>query len=156
MTDEIVDLTMVDQPPVNTEVVTASSSLLVGGGPSGSDLSSQSPTKTQLKEAVEYLEEKVGHAQVLAEEYVQAKVQDVKQDAMAKAKHLLADQKAQFERTAQHYEQVSRDEVTAQVARNKAGLVSEAMSAIGERDLKLAETTSQLADLRSHLDQAQL
>ena len=69
MTDDIVDLTMVDEPPGNTEVVSASSSLLVGGGPSGSDLSPQSPTKTQLKEAVEYLEEKVGHTQVLFEEY---------------------------------------------------------------------------------------
>ncbi len=59
MTDEVVDLTMVDQPPGNTSVVTASSSLLVGGGPSGSDLSSQSPTKTQLKDAVEFLEDKV-------------------------------------------------------------------------------------------------
>ena len=33
MTDDVVDLTMVDQPPGNTEVVTASSSLLVGGDP---------------------------------------------------------------------------------------------------------------------------
>jgi len=156
MTDDIVDLTMVDEPPGNTEVVSASSSLLVGGGPSGSDLSPQSPTKTQLKEAVEYLEEKVGQTQVLAEEYVQAKVHDIKQDTMAKAKHLLADQKAKFEQTAQYYEQVARDEVTAQVAHNKAELVSEAMSVIGERDQKIAATTSQLADLRSHLDQANL
>ena len=73
---------------------------------------------------------------------------------MAKARHLLADQKAQFERTAEHYEQVARDEVSAQVAHDKAELVSEAVSVIGERDKRLAETTSQLADLRSHLDQA--
>ena len=66
----------------------------LSGGPSGSDLSSQSPTKTQLKEAVEYLEDKVGQTKVQAEEYVQAKVHDIKQDTMAKAKHLLADQKA--------------------------------------------------------------
>ena len=92
MTDEVVDLTMVDQPPGNTEVVSASSSLLVGGRPSGSDLRSQSPTNTQFEEAVEYLGDKVGQTQVLAEEYVQAKVHDVKQDAMAKAKHLVADQ----------------------------------------------------------------
>ena len=154
MTDEVVDLTMVDQPPGNTEVVSASSSLLVGGGPSGSDLSSQSPTKTQLKEAVEYLEDKVGQTEVLAEEYVQAKVHDIKQDTMAKAKHLLADQKAQFERTAQHYEQVARDEVSAQVAHNKAELIQEAASVIGDKEKKIAETNPQLADLRSHLDHA--
>ena len=47
-----------------------------------------------------------------------------------------------------------RDEVTAQVACNKAELVSEAMSVIGEKDKKSAETTSQMADLRSYLDQA--
>ena len=74
----------------------------LSGGPSGSDLSSQSPTKTQLKEAVEYLEDRVGQTEVLAEEYVQAKVHDIKQYTMAKAKHFLADQKAQFERTPQH------------------------------------------------------
>jgi F0F1-type ATP synthase membrane subunit b/b' len=81
-------------------------------------------------------------------------VHDIKQDTMAKAKHLLADQKAQFERTAQHYEQVARDEVSAQVAHNKAELVREALSVIGERDQKIAATTSQLADLRMSLDQA--
>ena len=64
MTDPVIDLTMVDQPPGNTSVVTASSSLLVGGGPSGSVLSSQSPTKTQLMEAVEYLEDQVGQTEV--------------------------------------------------------------------------------------------
>lgn len=73
---------------------------------------------------------------------------------MAKARHLLADQKVQFEKTAQHYEQVARDEVSAQVAHNKAELMSEAMSVIGEKDKKIAETASQVADLRSHLDQA--
>ena len=59
---------------------------------------------------------------------------EVKQDSMAKARHLLADQNIQFEKTAQHYEQVARDEVTAQVAHNKAELMSEAMSVIGEKD----------------------
>ena len=67
MTDQVIDLTMVDQPPGNTSVVTASSSLLVGGGPSGSALSvQQSPTKIQLKEAVEYLEDQVGQTKVQA------------------------------------------------------------------------------------------
>jgi len=105
---------------------------------------------------VENLEDKVGQTKVQAEEYVQAKVHDIKQDTMAKAKHLLADQKAMFERTAQHYEQVARDEVSAQVAHNKAELVQETLSVIGERDQKIAATTSQLADLRMHLDQANL
>ena len=73
---------------------------------------------------------------------------------MAKAKHLLADQKAQFERTTEHYEEVARDEVSAQVAHNKAELIQEAVSVIGDKDKKIAETISQLADLRSHLDHA--
>ena len=73
---------------------------------------------------------------------------------MIKVKHIIADQKAQFEQTAQHYEQVARDEVAAQVAHNKAEVVAEAMSAIGDRDTRIADTTSQLASLRVNLDKA--
>ena len=103
MTDEDIDLTMVDSPPGNTSIVAASSSLLAGGGPSGSDLSvqQQSPTKTQLKEAVEYLEDQVGQTRVQAEEFVQAREREIKQDAHSKVKHIIADQKAQFEKNSQ-------------------------------------------------------
>ena len=68
----------------------------------------QSPPKAQPK----------GHIEVQTEDYVQAKVSAVKQDSLAKARHLLADQKVQFVKTSEHFEQVARDEVTAQVAHN--------------------------------------
>jgi hypothetical protein len=91
----------------------------------------------------------VDNIEVHAESYLQAKVKEIKSDSLAEARRLLANQKAKLERIAE-----ARDAVTAQVAHNKASLVSEAMSALGEQDRRLQEETSKVADLRIALDQA--
>ena len=148
MTNVAIDQSMdeiEDSPIGETEIVASSSSLEAGGGPSGSELSvqQQSPTKLQLHEAVAYLENEVGQTKVQAEEFVQTREREIKQDALAKMQHLIADQKTQREQTTNELEQMARDEVAALVAQNKSEVVAEALSALGDRDKTISDTTSE-------------
>ena len=81
-------------------------------------------------------------------------MQEVKQDTFVKAKPLLADHKAFWEQTAESFEQAALHECSAKVSHSKA-VISEAMSALNEKDRQMRHEASHVANLRSHLTQAQ-
>ena len=90
-----------------------------------------------------------------AEGEVESYIKGVKVDALNKAKALLADQRSGFERAANEFEEHARDECQKEVARSKAVITSEAISAIQQRETMLNGEASNAANLRSHLTQAQ-
>ena len=90
----------------------------------------RSPPKELLKEAVLYLEAKVDDVEQKAESYIEPKVQEVKKDTYKKASDILKDQKVQWAKTAENYEEKARDNCEAEVAQSRAAVIGEAWDAI--------------------------
>ena len=114
-----------------------------------------SPPKQLLEEAVLYLEEKIDDVEQRAEQYVEAKVHEVKKDTFKKASDIPKDQKAQRQQTAEDFEEKARDQCEAQVAQSRAAVIGEAWGAINEKERLAQKEASKVASLMTHLSQAQ-
>ncbi len=110
----------------------------------------ETPDKSRLKKQVSDLVEALNYE----ENMVHAKIHEVKLDAGTKVRQILKDQQDNFKRVATEYEQYSRDMCEKEVAEARADVHGQAISAINDRERKLAEEHVRLGQLKDDLAKA--
>ena len=85
---------------------------------------------------------------------VHHKVHEVKVDAGTKVRQILKDQQENFQRVATEYEQYSRDMCAKEVAEARADVHGQAISAINDRERRIAEEHNRLNQLKDDLAKA--
>ena len=114
------------------------------------EITADTPEKSRLRKQVSDLVD----ALQCEENKVHQEIHEVKVDAGEKVKALLKDQQANFKRVATEYEQHARDICEKEVAETRADIHGQAISAINERERRLAEEHVRLTQLKEDLAKA--
>ena len=108
--------------------------------------------KANLRREVTQMKDQLVFTEFEAEGFAK----NVKVDAVEKARALLADLRASFERTACEFEERVRDERQKEVAQTAAEIASEAVSVPQQKDDLLNKEASSFTDLRNHRGRTQI
>ena len=107
----------------------------------------ETPEKEKLKKQVSDLAKALSYE----EQIVHQEIHEVKLDAGTKVMQLLKDQQDNFKRVATEYEQYTRDMCEQEIANARADVHGQAISAINERERRLAEEHVRLTQLKEDL-----
>ena len=124
---------------------------VAGVSANSSQLAAETPVNASLRREAAQMTDQLVFTELEAESFAK----DVQVDAMEKARALLADQRANFERTANQFEEHARDVCENEVAQRKAELTSGTVPAPQQKDDLLNNEASSFADLRHRLSHAQ-
>ena len=110
----------------------------------------ETPEKSRLRQQVSDLVDALQYE----ENKVHQAIHEVKMDAGQKVRALLQDRQDNSKRVATEYEQHARDICEKEVAETRADIHGQAISAINERERRLAEEKVRLTQLKEDLAKA--